>query len=105
MAPPEFVSREPIPVAHVSQVSFYDTTPEGFCAFNNAPGSGFCTMNYIRAHETDHWQGPFFDMAPTNAWYVDDYLQDASGKLWSRSWYGVMDDFGDLVEIEVREVL
>ena len=88
----------------MTAVSFYDTTPEGFCAFNDAEGSGFCTMNYIRAHEVDHWAHPFLDQAPANAWHVDDYLVDARGKLWSRHWYGVMDDFGDLVEIEIEEL-
>ena len=74
------------------------------CAFQDKNGSGFLFMHYFPANHV-HWKPTgLFDEKPTSAWRVEDWLKDENGKHWSRIWYGVMDDFGDLVEIEIEEL-
>lgn len=79
---------------------FYD---DDHSAFSDKPGSGFCTMQYHRTKARGYESA---DQAlnclcePMGAWTVDDWLVDSLGKHWHRYWLGVMDDFGDLVEVD-----
>jgi len=85
-------------------VHFYNDRGDGYHAYQEKDGTGFVTIHYYpTSHE--HWKPVgFFDKKPTSAWLVDDWLKDENGKFWNRTWYGVMDDFGDLVEIEIEEL-
>lgn len=85
---------------NTDEIRFYD---EEQSAFSERLGSGFVQMNYRR--NAGRGRRSADDMLnclcePAGAWSVDDWLVDSQGKYWSRLWLGVMNDFGDLVEVE-----
>jgi hypothetical protein len=79
-------------------VQFYDE--DGFCAFRDDPSDGFVAMNFIRPAEAAEWEHMGVPRLAGNAWQVDDSMVDARGRIWLRTWLGVPDDFGELVEVQ-----
>lgn len=77
-------------------VQFYEHDLDGgYSAYRHAETNGFVLMNFVRP--SDRQRALTFYVPH---WFVEDCLQDGQGKHWYRDWYGVMDDFGNLVEID-----
>ncbi|MEP6770259.1 MAG: hypothetical protein ABI893_00570 [Polaromonas sp.] len=88
----------------MSCAAFFDDDHNGHCAFpsdGERGGPGFVVMNHRQANHTHFAPVGFFDPKPTSAWFVEGSLLGPDGKWWFRDWWGVMDDFGDLIEIEI----
>lgn len=84
------------------RVEFFDDG--GSSAYGDFKGTGFVVMNAEYANAQDGQRAPLRLTPPAfTIWHVQDALKDQRGNWWFRNWHGVMDDFGDLVEIEVEE--
>lgn len=86
--------------ANTGEIRFYD---DEHSALSDRPGTGFCQMHYRRTvsrgrSSADEMLNCLCE--PAGAWSVDDWLVDSQGKYWSRLWLGIVDDFGDLIEID-----
>jgi len=84
-----------------NRVQFFDDQQHGQCAYGEFSGTGFVVMNAVYANAPN---GPArINPEIFMVWHVQDALKDQHGNWWFRGWHGVMDDFGNLVEIEVEE--